>query len=377
MTAAPIRPVDSPRPPIVVHRETLETGNDESLPIQAFILDNHRGIRVTLFDYGATLASVETPDRSGNTADITLGCDTPNHWRINSAHYGSTIGRFGNRINGAAFNLDGKRVRLTNNHGTSRHPCQIHGGKQGFHLKRWQSRIYQSNTPDCGGVEFTHTSPDGDEGYPGKLCATAKYTLTSNNELFLEYFAATTQPTVVNLINHVYWNLTGDFSKNVLNHYLQLNAAAYLPTDCRQIPTGEYKDVSNTPFDFRNGKKIGADIHSPDTDLQTAGGYDQCFVLSSDPGLRRIARIVEPDSGRVLEILTDQPAAQFYTGNHLQTTDSGKGGIAPSAWTGFCIETGQFPDAPNQPSFPSAKLVPGETYRHRITFRFSTDSSVP
>ena len=328
--------------------------------VDVYTLTNTRGMQVKLLNYGAIVASVEVPDRHGNLADVTLGYDNVEGWARNPAHFGATIGRYANRIAKGTFTLDGQTYKLTTNSGEN----HLHGGAKGFHKVLWNAQPIQ--TPITAGVRFTHLSKDGEEGYPGNLNATVAYTLTNNNELKIEFSAAVDKPTIVNLAHHSYWNLAGPKASDVLGHILTIYADQYTPVDKGQIPTGELKPVLDTPFDFTTPTPIGKRI------AETGGGYDHNFVLRTPAGRAGIAaRLYEPKSGRLMEVYTDQPGIQLYSGNFLDGT-VGKGGVAYRKHGGLCLETQRFPDSPNKPNFPSPVLRPGETYKHIMIHRFST-----
>ena len=323
-----------------------------------YTLTNSRGMRVRLTNYGAITVSVEVPDRDGKLADVTLGFDAFDDWLGNASHFGATIGRYANRIANGRFTLDGKEYVLATNNG----PNHIHGGVVGFDKVLWQGQPVRR--PGAIGVQFTYLSKDGEEGYPGNLNVTAVYTLSERNEYKAEFTATTDKPTIVNLANHTYWNLTGDPSGDVLGHVVMLTADRYTPVDEGLIPTGELAPVAGTPMDFTKPMTIGSRI------AQVPGGYDHNYVLRNQGGqVALAARVEEPTTGRVMEIWTDQPGVQFYTGNFLNGA-KGKGGVAYNRHAGFCLETQHYPDSPNRPQFPSVVLRPGQTYRHVMVHRF-------
>ena len=330
--------------------------------VDLYTLTNANGLRAKLISFGAILAGLELPDRDGKLADVTLGHDTLDEWRKDAAYMGATVGRYGNRIAKGQFSLDGKTYKLATNNG----PNHLHGGKVGFNKVLWDAEEVRSG--NAVGVQFTYRSKDGEEGYPGKLTATAVYTLTNDNELRAEFAATTDKPTVVNLVHHSYWNLGGAAAGDILGHVLMLNADQYTPVDETLIPTGELKAVKGTPLDFTTPTAVGKRI------AKVKGGYDHNYVLRGERGKMRLAaRVVEPKSGRVLEIHTDQPGIQFYSGNFLGDGMKGKGGIPYPKHHGLCLETQHYPDSPNKPAFPSVVLRPGETYRHIMIHRFSTE----
>jgi len=329
-------------------------------PISLFTCVNANGLVVKMTDYGAIMVSLETPDRDGKLANITLGFPALDGYLQRHPYFGSTIGRYGNRIAQGKFRLDGKEYTLATNNDAN----HLHGGNDGFDRRVWQATGLV--TEDAVGVRFTRRSAEGEEGYPGNLDVTVTYKLTNENALVIDYGAVTDKATPINLTNHNYWNLGGAGSGKVLDHLLMLTADKYLPVDEGLIPTGELADVAGTPFDFRSPERIGARIHQIDSDPI---GYDHCFALRNQDGsLALAARVTEPVSGRVMEIYTTQPGIQFYSGNFLDGTASGAG---HQQYEGFCLETQHYPDSPNQPQFPSVILQPGETYRettvHKLT----------
>ena len=343
-----------------VTRESYGTLADGTA-VDLYTLTNAAGLRARLTNYGAILVSLEVPDRDGKPADITLGYDTLDGWVKDTSYFGATIGRYGNRIAGGRFTLGDTEVTLATNNGEN----HLHGGIKGFNKVVWQAKPVKQ--ADAVGVEFTYVSKDMEEGYPGTLSATVVYTLTADNALKISYEAATDKPTVVNLTHHSYFNLAGQGTSDILGHELMLNADRYTPVDEGLIPTGELAPVAGTSMDFTTPAAIGARID------QVPGGYDHNFVLrSSDGSLALAARVVEPTSGRVMEILTTEPGIQFYAGNFLDGSITGKAGKAYHKHYGFCLETQHFPDSPNQPDFPSTVLRPGEKYTHVTVHRFST-----
>lgn len=334
---------------------------------RVFTLTNENGLRARVSDLGAILLSMEAPDRQGRIADITLGYDRFDDWLANPFYLGATIGRFGNRIRGGRFTLDGREYRLATNNAPGGLPCHLHGGVRGFNHHLWNAEP----AADGRSVSFTLASPDGDEGYPGTLSVRVTYTLDEEDGLLWEATATTDAPTIVNLVNHTYWNLSGDPSTTILDHKLQLEADDFLPTDAGLIPTGERRRVACTPMDFTHPTTIGDRIDAEDEALAFGAGYDHAWVLRGPAGeLRPAALVHDPLSGRVMELFTDQPAVQFYAGNFLDNITPGKGGYPILRRGGLCLETEGFPDAPNRPDFPSAVLRPGETYRHRMLHRF-------
>lgn len=333
--------------------------------VKIFTLTNKNGLRARVTEYGAILVSMETPDKSGNSADLTHGYDTLDGWLTNTSYFGATVGRFGNRIKDGKFTLDEKEYTLATNNDPGGIPCALHGGLKGFDKVVWSGQPIGDNA-----VEFSYLSKDGEEGYPGNLAVKVTYSLNDDNELKWEATATTDAPTVLNVVHHSYWNLSGDPSQEINDHILTLNADSYLPTDIGLIPTGEIAPVAGTPMDFTKPAAIGERVDSDFEALRFGGGYDHAWVLAKGDGVRLAARLEDPKSGRVMEISTDQPAIQFYGGNFLDGTATGKGGVAYAHRTALCLETEGFPDSPNQPSFPSPVLRPGETYRHTMIHKF-------
>ncbi len=335
---------------------------------ELYTLTNADGLKATLTNYGAILVSMEVPDRDGKLADVTHGYDTLKGWLSNTSYFGSTVGRYGNRIAKGQFTLDGKTYTLAkNNNGEN----ALHGGIKGFDKVLWDAKPVKQ--AGAVGVEFNYISRDGEEGYPGNLKNTVTYWLTDKNELRIEFKATTDKPTIINLCHHSYWNLTGDPKNTILDHELMLAADRFLPVDKGLIPTGERRPVEGTPFDFTKLTKIGARINAEDEQLKLGNGYDHCWVLRSQAGnVALAATLYDPSSGRAMDLSTDQPGVQFYCGNFLDGSVAGKGGTKYAFRTALCLETQRFPDSPNKPDFPSAVLRPGETYRHTMVHRFYT-----
>lgn len=329
--------------------------------VDQYTLSNTSGLEVKVMTYGATITSVKVPDREGNFQNITLYLDSLEDYLRGHPLFGSLVGRYANRIAGAKFTLDGVQYTLTANAGSN----HIHGGKQGFQKLVWKAAPVRDT--ESVGVELWHTSPDGHEGYPGTLAVKVTYKLTNDNQLQMEYVAQTDKPTHVNLTNHAYWNLAGAGSGDVLGHLLMLNADRYLPTDEKKIPLGQLRSVKGTTMDFTQPQPIGSRI-----DQVENSNYDHCYVLNKKPQerLSLAARVVEPASGRVMEVYTTQPGVQLYTAKGLSSRFKA-GGVAYGPYHGFCLETQHFPDSPNRPEFPSTVLRPGETYRHTTIHKFS------
>lgn len=350
-----------------IDRQTIATTEDGK-NIELFTLKNANGMEVGITNYGGILVSILAPDRDGNLEDIVLGFDDVTRYRGEHPYFGSIVGRYANRIKGGKFTLDGKEYTLAQNNGEN----HLHGGIDGFDSVIWEVEEIQSN--DSSGLRLTYLSKDGEEGYPGNLSAAATYYLTDENELRIDYEATTDAPTVLNLTNHTYFNLAGAGSGDILGHQMMINADHFTPTDEGLIPTGEIRSVAGTPMDFRTPTPIGERIDQDYEPLVVAGGYDHNYVLNkTGEGLELAARVTEQSSGRVLEVFTTQPGVQFYSGNFLNGSVVGKGGVAYQKRAGFCLETQHFPDSPNQPEFPSVVLRPGETYRETTVFKFSAE----
>ena len=333
--------------------------------VMLYRLRNSAGMEVDILNYGGIITRWTAPDRKGNFEDVVLGFDRLSPYLNTHPYFGALIGRYGNRIAGGRFSLDGNTYTLARNNAAN----HLHGGTKGFDKVLWEAKPLSEK----GQVSLllTYTSPDGEEGYPGNLEVAVTYTLTDTNQLDIQYSATTDKSTIINLTQHTYFNLSGDFGQTVLDHEVQLNADSFLPVDSGLIPLGEFRSVADTPFDFRTFKAIGAEIDSENRQLSMGGGYDHCWVLNGAPGeYRQIATVRHPESGRILKVHTDQPGVQFYTGNFLDGSLPAKGGGTYGRRSGFCLETQHFPDTPNQPDFPSVRLDPGQTYAYRTTFTF-------
>ena len=327
--------------------------------VEVFILTNDHGVRARIMTYGATLVSLEAPDRTGKTGDIVLGYEALDGYIKNSPYFGSIVGRYGNRIAKAGFELDGKAYKLAANNGEN----HLHGGIKGFDKVVWKAEPVREE--NAVAVRFNYLSRDGEEGYPGNLTVSVVYSLSNDNELNISYKATTDKATPVNLTHHSYFNLAGE--GDVLGHELMISADAYTPVDPGLIPTGEIRPVTGTPFDFTSPHTIGERI------ARVEGGYDHNFVLrGGGRALDLAARVVDPKSGRTMEIWTTDPGLQFYSGNFLDGTISGKGGRVYAKHAGFCLETQHFPDSPNKPGFPSTILRPGRVYKSLTVHKFST-----
>ena len=324
------------------------------------------GTRMKVLSYGGVVQSLEIPDRRGRRANVSLGFDNLDDYVARSPHFGALIGRYGNRIAKGRFTLDGEEYQLSVNDGEN----SLHGGALGFDYRVWDVEPFTKGSDT--GLVLHYTSVDGEMGYPGTLRAKVTYTLTQRGDWRVDYEATTDRATVVNLTSHVYWNLAGEGSGTVENHELSIAASRYTPTDAGLIPTGELARVSGTPFDFRRAKPVGRDLRDGHPQLVTAQGFDHNWVLDKGVTHRpeHIATLRDPASGRTLRIATDQPGLQFYSGNFLDGTLSGTGGALYRQGDALCLETQHFPDSPNQPSFPSTVLRPGETYRTSTVHSF-------
>lgn len=331
--------------------------------VRLFTLKNVKGMEARITNWGGIIVSLKVPDRTGAAADVVLGFDTLEPYLGRHPHFGCITGRYANRIGGAAFVIDGVQHQVTANSGKN----HIHGGTEAFDKKLWRAAAL----PEQNAVEMRCTSADGEEGFPGKLDCTVTYTLTAEGGLRIDYRAVTDKPTVVNLTNHSYFNLTGEGTGDILGHELMIPAEQFTATDDALIPTGELESVIGTPLDFTTPHVIGERIGASFKPLVQGVGYDHNYVLKGS-GMRLAARVKDPKSGRVMEVSTTDPAVQLYTGNHLKGVQ-GKGGHVYEKRHGFCLETQKYPDSPNKPQFPTAVLRPGETYQHTTLFQFSAE----
>jgi aldose 1-epimerase len=337
--------------------------------VELYTLRNSKGAEVCVSTFGGVVQKLLVPDKHGKFADVVLGFDTLDGYTgTNCPYFGALVGRYGNRIGGATFKLEGQTYTLAkNNNGNS-----LHGGLKGFNKVVWTAK------PSVGvhgpQLVLAYLSKDGEEGFPGNLEVTAIYTLTDDNELKLEFTARTDQPTVVNLTHHSYFNLAGQGNGDILNHVLYINADQTTPVDSGLITTGAFADVTGTPFDFRTPTTIGARINDPNPVLQYGPGYDHNWVINKPLGkFGLMARVVEPTSGRVLEVLSDEPGLQFYAGNFLDGSITGKEGKVYQRRNAFCMEPQHYPDSPNKPNFPSVELKPGQTFHNTIVYKFSVE----
>jgi len=332
--------------------------------VTLFTLRNAAGMEAQITNYGGYIVSLTAPDRTGKQENLVLGVPTFADYLKGTPAFGPIIGRFGNRIGGAKFTLDGQEYAVTANARAN----HIHGGRVGFDKKLWTATAVDGKEP---AVRLQYTSPDGEEGYPGTLKVEVTYTLQRDNALRIDYRATTDKPTVVNLTNHAYFNLSG-MKRDALNNVLMIKADHYLPTDASQIPTGEIKPVAGTPFDFTKPMPVGARINdTTHIDIRRGFGYDHCWVFTDKSNKLKLgATVYEPESGRLMEMYTTEPGVQVYTANHLNGTVKGREGVAFPRRFAICLETQHFPDSPNKPNFPSTTLRPGETYRSTTLYKF-------
>ncbi|HEU5289780.1 MAG TPA: aldose epimerase family protein [Cyclobacteriaceae bacterium] len=346
-----------------IHRDDFGTMPDGTA-IGQYALTNANGIEMKVITYGGIITSLKLPDRDGNFADVVLGYDNLEGYLKQNPYFGAIIGRYGNRIAKGLFTLDSIQYKLAQNN-IGNH---LHGGNVGFDKVVWSAEPL--TTADAVGLKLTYRSKDMEEGYPGNLDITVHYILSDDNTLTFEYFATTDKKTVVNLTNHAYYNLTGK-SGDILGHELMINAKEYLPVDSTLIPL-QPESVQGTPFDFVSAKTIGKDIRADHVQLKNGNGYDHCWILnkSQDP-LNFAASLYDPGSGRLMEISTTEPGIQFYSGNFLDGTITGKGGVIYNFRTGLCLETQHYPDSPNRSEFPTTTLNPGEEYRSKTVTKFS------
>ncbi len=335
--------------------------------VERYTLTNPSGVELGAITYGGIIASLKVPDRDGRLDDVVLGHADLEGYLRDSPYFGAIVGRYANRIAAGRFELDGETYALARNNG----PNHLHGGERGFDKVVWSAEPFESG--EGVGLALTHVSPDGTEGYPGTLTVQVRYVLTPAAEIVVDYQATTDGATPINLSQHSYFNLAGHASApgDVLDHVLTIHASRYTPVDSTLIPTGQMALVDDTPFDFRAPTPIGARIELPDQQLRFGGGYDHNFVLDRESdGLFHAARVEHPATGRTFDIFTTEPGLQFYSGNFLDGSITGKSSRVYGHRTGFCLETQHFPDSPNQPGFPSTILQPGEEYRSRTVFAF-------
>lgn len=338
----------------------------DSTVIDQYHLKNANGVEMNVITYGGRITSLKVPNKNGDFENVILNFDNLEDYLKENPFFGALIGRYGNRIAKGKFSLNDTEYSLATNNGVN----HLHGGNIGFDRVVWTAEPMEG--PDNSSLKLTYLSKDGEEGYPGNLNVTVVYTLTEDNTLEVTYEATTDKATVVNLTQHSYFNLTGDFSKPILDQEIVINADTFLPVDATLIPTGEIRKVEGTPFDFKNPKAIGKDIDTKNEQLRLGLGYDHCWVLNGEKKtMKMAASAYDRNSGRYMEIFTDQPGIQFYTGNFLDGTLQMPNGGTYAHRTGFCLETQHFPNSPNQKAFPSVVLNPGEKYVTKTTFKFS------
>jgi len=335
--------------------------------IDSYKLKNQKGMEVDIMTYGGIITSLKVPNKAGVSEEVVIGFNNFEQYTKDNPYFGALIGRYGNRIAKGKFTLDGKEYKLATNNGKN----ALHGGPEGFHRRIWT--VEEAKGGNAAVLKLKYISKDMEEGYPGNLTVFVTYTLNNDNSLDVQYEATTDKKTVVNLTQHSYFNLSGDFTKTILNNEVTIDADKLVPVDADLIPTGKLDDVTNTPFDFRKPKAIGKDIEVTNDQLKKGLGYDHCWVLNNqDKGFRFAASAYEPTSGRLLEVYTDQPGIQLYTGNFLDGTLPTRDGKTYAHRTGLCLETQHYPDSPNQKDFPTTVLNPGENYKTKTTFKFST-----
>ena len=339
----------------------------DGIDVEQYIMSNNKGMEISIIDYGGIITSWTAADKKGDYKDIVLGFNTLAEYEAETPYFGALIGRYSNRIAEGKFNLEGQEYTLAVNNGVN----HIHGGLKGFDKVVWDAKTILNDSTVS--LELSYLSKDMEEGYPGNLKAKVTYTLNNEDELSVIYEATTDKPTIVNLTQHSYFNLTADFNQDILGHEIVINANSYLPVDDTLIPTGEFREVNKTPFDFRKSKAIGKQINDENAQLEIGNGYDHCWVLNDqDKGLRFVASAYEAVSGRLLEVYSDKPGIQFYTGNFLDGTLPTKSKGTYQIRTGFCLETQHYPNSPNQDNFPSVILNPGNKYKSKTVFRLST-----
>lgn len=339
---------------------------DDSVAVDEYTLKNSNGMEVKIITYGGIITSLKVPNKDSIAEDVVLGFDSVEQYVKGSPYFGAIIGRYGNRIANGKFTIDDVEYSLALNDGQN----HLHGGLKGFDKVVWKADIIEKE--DAVSLVLTYLSKDMEEGYPGNLDCKVTYTLTADNVLDVFYEATTDKKTVVNLTQHSYFNLSGDFSKPILDQEVSINADAFLPVDATLIPTGKLREVEGTPFDFRAAKPIGQDIGADNEQIKRGGGFDHCWVLNDqDTGVRLVATAYHKESGRYLEVFSDEPAIQLYTGNFLDGTLPSKQGGTYRHRSGFCLETQHYPDSPNQKSFPTVLLTPGEKYETRTSFKFT------
>lgn len=342
---------------------TENFGTFEGKEVSLFTLTNKKGDVIKLTNYGAAIVEVNVPDRDGNKANVTFGYETLEGYLAGDAYFGKVVGQYANRVAKGKFTLDGVEYTLALNNG----PNSLHGGPTGWHSRAWEAEVLKNT--DFPAVKFTYSKADMEEGYPGNVVAEVVYTWTDENEIIMDYKVTTDRRTVINITNHAYFNLHGAGNGDILDHEAVIRASAFTPVDSTLIPTGELRPVEGTPFDFRTPHLIGERIGEAYDQLVLGGGYDHNYVLDN---LEEVdAEVYDPSTGRVIQVITDQPGVQLYTGNFLDGTQTGRGGKVYQYRSGFCLETQHYPDSPNQASFPSVILTPEEPFLSSTTYRFS------
>ena len=340
----------------------------DGTPVELFTITNKNGVTVQITNYGGIITTLNVPDKDGNFKDVVLGYYTLDKYIEKSPHFGCLVGRFGNRIANGKFTLDGVEYNLFINNG----PNSLHGGKIGFDKKVWTPEMVEMD--NGAGLRLTYLSPDGEENYPGNLNVEAMYTLNDKNELILTFKATTDKKTVLNLTHHSYFNLKGHGNGDILDHEIRFNSKQIVAIDSTSIPLGPLMDVSNTPFDFREAKTIGQDINADHKQIKNGGGYDHAFVIDGYDETLKLASVVrESVTGRIMEVWTTEPSVQFYTGNFLDGSITGKDGKVYQKRYGFCLETQHYPDSPNHPEYPTTVLKPGDVYEQTTIYKFLSD----
>lgn len=335
--------------------------------VYSYTLKNKNGMEASIINYGATVVSLTAPDRNGKFEDVVLGYDSLEGYINDKSYFGSIVGRYGNRIGKGKFSIDGNNYQLTINNGEN----HLHGGINGYNKVFWNAE--PAKTDSSQSLKLTYVSPDGEQGYPGTVTLQVVYTLNDKNELQIDYTGTTDKPTILNPTHHSYFNLTGNPENTILAHELAINAENFTPVDNGLITTGELAKVENTPMDFRKTEKIGLRINENFEQLKFGKGYDHNWVLDNFNGkVQTAVTLYDSTSGRLMEVLTDQPGMQFYSGNFLDGTIKGKNNIQYKFRTGLCLEAQGFPDSPNKPNFPSVRLNPGKTYKQTTIYKFST-----
>ncbi len=339
----------------------------EGINVDQYILKNRNGMEISTINYGGIITSWKTKDRDGNYQDIVLGFDNLSEYESESPYFGAIIGRYGNRIAKGKFTLNDENYNLAVNNDEN----HLHGGIKGFDKVVWDTREVVDDS--TASLVLSYLSDDMEEGYPGNLKVQVTYTLDNNDKLSVKYEAVTDKTTIINLTQHSYFNLSADFNKNILDHDILINADSFLPVDSTLIPTGEIRNVGDTPFDFRSPKNVGEEINNSNKQLMIGNGYDHCWVLNNqDQGVRFVASAYDSSTGRLLEVFSDQPGIQFYSGNFLDGSLKSKIGGTYDFRSGFCLETQHYPNSPNEMSFPSVTLNPGEKYMTETIFKFSS-----